>query len=192
MAAIDAGEDGMNQEQTNGRLAPQAEAVSALVDDALDDAAAMACRQALKRSPELVERWQIYCAVGDALRSPEVGAWHRPGFAARVHERLELEPTVLAPARHRMRPTPRWLGGAAVAAAVAGLAFAALPLLRTASPPAAPVALTAQPASNVALASRSVPGVGRVDSYLRAHLELAGGMPPADVLPAGRAAGGRP
>lgn len=178
--------------KTQGRAPPQAEAVSALIDDALDDSAAAACQQALKATPELAGRWQLYCAVGDALRSPEVGAWHRASFVARFHARLELEPTVLAPARRRVPPVPRWLGGAAVAAAVAGLAFAALPLLRSAAPPSAPVALVTPPATGATLAARSVPGVGRVDSYVRAHLELAGGMPPAEVLSATRAAGGRP
>lgn len=182
----------MKDKETAGRVPPLAEAVSALIDDALDDSVSAACRQAIKDSPDLAGRWQIYCAVGDALRSPEVGAWHRPAFAARLHARLELEPPVLAPARRRTPPVPRWLGGAAVAAAVAGLAFAALPLLRTATPPAAPITLKDQPAASVALTVRAAPGVGRVDSYVRAHLELAGGMPPSEALTAGRAAGGRP
>jgi sigma-E factor negative regulatory protein RseA len=183
----------MKQTSFSGRPPPQAEAVSALLDGALDEAEAAGCLQSLSSAPELEQRWRAYCAVGDALRSPEVGAWHRADFCTRLHERLAAEPTVLAPPQRRPQALPRWLGGAAVAAAVAGLAFAALPLLRSAAPPAAPgVASGAAVSAPVAVAARSVAGVRRVDSYLRAHLELAGGLPPGDGLLAERAAGNRP
>ena len=60
------------------------------VIDALDDSAAMACRQALKSSPELVERWQIYCAVGDAHADEGAAGAARPTFSRSLRPSFDI------------------------------------------------------------------------------------------------------
>jgi sigma-E factor negative regulatory protein RseA len=68
--------------------------VSALMDDALEDASQSSVLNALSRDPQLRQVWSEYHLIGDALRrSPGLPS----DVTARVMARLADEPTVLAP-----------------------------------------------------------------------------------------------
>lgn len=110
------------------------EAVSALIDGEHPPAGRRQLIERCAREPGWSERWSLYLLAGDALRSAEVAACHRPGFAARFGERFASEAIYLAPL-HDSAATRRhaWMGGA-LAAAVAVLAFVLVPLAQTAQP----------------------------------------------------------
>jgi len=91
--------------------------VSALLDDALDESAAAQTLAALSRDPELRRSWEMYCLVGDILRS---NCSVRDGFCSRVMRELAAEPTVIAPAALRKRKPMRL--ALPLAASVAGAA----------------------------------------------------------------------
>src|SRR5512144_828218 len=89
------------------------EQISRLMDGDLDDAAAEAAFQELKR-PDGVEAWVCYHVIGDVLRRASTPT---PGFAARFAARLAAEPTVLAPAARQSNRLPfTWAVAATVAA----------------------------------------------------------------------------
>lgn len=112
------------------------EGISALMDNELDDAQRDAMLNSLQDVQERTA-WDLYHQIGDCLRSDEMAVQLSPGFAARLAERLEAEPAILAPAALKpaapaaasgARRTPRyWLG--AGMAAVAALAFVLSPQL---------------------------------------------------------------
>ena len=99
--------------------------ISQLMDGELDDREAAGAIAACGRGGEAQEAWLTYHLIGDAMRETCILS---AGFAARLTERLDAEPTVLAP--RRARPESRtWfaLSAAASFAAVAlvgWLAFA--------------------------------------------------------------------
>ena len=104
------------------------ERISQLMDGELDDGPAAGTIQACAQGAEALDAWRTYHLIGDAMRDSRVLS---PGFSARLAQRLESEPTVLAP--QRARPESRtWfaLSAAASFAAVAlvgWLAFAPQP-----------------------------------------------------------------
>jgi negative regulator of sigma E activity len=115
--------------------------------------------------------------VGDALRSPEVAAWHSDDFVGRVSAALEKEPTVLAPAaRPPGASLRRWiLPGAGVAAAAAVLLAVGLPARQSAVPQSvATESKTAQPPM-VAVVQQpmQIDRSPLLERYLAAHRELA-------------------
>lgn len=77
------------------------ESVSNLMDGELnvDDAAREIAR--LKTGAVFRENWDTYHLIGDVMRGSAAG---RQGFAARLGERLAMEPTVLAPQASRLAP----------------------------------------------------------------------------------------
>jgi len=80
--------------------------VSALMDGALDESATESMLNAFRSQPELRGVWDAYHLIGDSLRrSPAVS----PAFTGRILERLEAEPTVLAPKSRRRSPAKRFL-----------------------------------------------------------------------------------
>src|SRR5512140_905504 len=89
--------------------------ISVLMDGELFDDEAEAVFDNLKRKPEGHAEWQIYHLIGDALRQPD----HvHADISAALRERLQAEPTVLAPharASHRAR----WFAVSAVASVMA-------------------------------------------------------------------------
>jgi len=89
------------------------ERISRLMDSDLDDAAAEAAFQDLKR-PDGVDTWVCYHVIGDALRRTTDPT---PGFGARFAARLAAEPTVLAPTLRNANRLPfAWAVAATVAA----------------------------------------------------------------------------
>lgn len=110
--------------------------LSALFDGELGAERARLALRTLGSSPRWRERYDTYCAIGDALRgthAPAGGA----DLTARVMAALEQEPTVLAPMRGpRDRRASLWLAAAAVGAITWGL-WSQLPEPHTAVPLAA-------------------------------------------------------
>jgi sigma-E factor negative regulatory protein RseA len=176
------------------------EAISALMDGELDRAEdagrRRACLDRLCRDEGARGQWALWHATADALRSSEVAAMHSSSFSARMAQALEAEPMIVAPnALHQRRLLSRVvLPGAAAAAAVAMLAFVAVPMLQGttgrgaveiarvegASRPAGPAG------QGVASVARTLPASvferpTRVESeqfeiYLSAHSQMSGGL----------------
>ncbi|MXR36796.1 sigma-E factor negative regulatory protein [Craterilacuibacter sinensis] len=91
------------------------ENISALMDDALDDAAAHAAITDLQADKTLKDSWDTYQLIGDAMRG---GGGLALDVRREVSERLRDEPTVLAPARRWPLPA-RKLRHYALAASLA-------------------------------------------------------------------------
>ncbi len=95
--------------------------LSALLDGDLDEQAAERVFDGLRRDAGLRRDWDAFCLVGDALRLRHSGA--APDFVARVMERLDVEPVLLAPPAEKTgRPHSRWQALMPLAASVMGVA----------------------------------------------------------------------
>ena len=152
-----------------GAVAP--EEVSLLVDGELDeDRVERVCRGL--RASAAVETWVCYHVIGDALRGQ---CQPIRGFAARFSDKLEAEPTVLAP-RARPAPAAVALAIAATAAAVSVVGWVAL---KTMPGVGTEVVTTAQQASMVRPADRRPV----VNEYLLAHQEYSPATAIAGVRP---------
>jgi sigma-E factor negative regulatory protein RseA len=141
--------------------------ISQLMDGELDDRSAADTIKACAQGGEALEAWRSFHLISDAMRDSRVLS---AGFSARVMQRLEAEPTVLAPQRARSE-SRTWfaLSAAASFAAVAlvgWLAFAPQPGV---APQVAQVPQAA-PAAVAPLAS-PVPAMApsAANEYLLAH-----------------------
>lgn len=89
--------------------------------------------------------WDTYHQIGDVLRSDELSIVPSDKFYARLSKAIDEEPTILAP-QYQSRPRAvRWgMPSLAVAAAVAAVAWVALPYFSSApqAPQATPVLAT--------------------------------------------------
>lgn len=135
------------------------EQISALVDGELDPSDAGRCLSRVSTDDLMRDTWEAYHLIGDALRG-DLG----PGYAAKVVLRIADEPTVLAPRRHRPlapRLVRAALPVAASAAAVAFVAWMALPQLWQDAP-----AVALAPAAVVPAVAPAAVGIG---DYLLAH-----------------------
>jgi negative regulator of sigma E activity len=170
----------MKAKRTEGRNAAQPDEfelqLSSLLDGEVDESTCGALLDRLRRDAAAGRDWELMNCVGDAMRSVDVAAWHRPGFVAKVAATLENEPTVLAPAALPRSGMRRWaLPGAGVAAAAAVLLAVGLQREQSGG--------SADFASNVpsAVQVSSLPPAGPVqvdrspvlERYLAAHRELA-------------------
>jgi sigma-E factor negative regulatory protein RseA len=101
------------------------ERISSLLDGELDEQERQQTLTVLEKNPELRGRWERYHLASDAIRH-NLPAGIDTGFAARVMQALEGEPTVLAPPPVKAVTTPspftKRLAGVAVAASVAAVA----------------------------------------------------------------------
>lgn len=112
------------------------EEISALADGELGASQLDAVLLALRR-PEQNETWEIYHRIGDVLRSDDLGIALSPEFSVRMTARLAAEPAIFVPSQtSRPAPARRWSlqrfaipGMAAIAGALASLAFVAAPQL---------------------------------------------------------------
>jgi sigma-E factor negative regulatory protein RseA len=127
------------------------EQISAFADGELADQQVDVVLAALRR-PDGRADWEVYHQIGDVLRSDDMDVKLSSGFAARMAARLEMEPTIIAPAiadnspsvvmpdrvaaaasARAKRPIKRWaMPGMVAAAAVATAAFIATPQLMVA------------------------------------------------------------
>jgi sigma-E factor negative regulatory protein RseA len=143
------------------------ERISQLMDGELEADEARHAIDALARDDEAQATWRRYHLIGDAMRdTPLLSA----GFAARLGEKLALEPTIMAP--NRLRPEPRrWLPmPAAVAASLAALALVGWLAFAPQAPVQPQVAQVAVPAQAPTPAKpKNVPLPLATPDYLLAH-----------------------
>ena len=102
--------------------------ISQLMDGELDERSAADAIEACGRGAEALEAWRTYHLISDAMRDSRMLS---AGFSMRVAQRLEAEPTVLAPQRKRAE-SRTWFAASAAAsfaavALVGWLAFAPQP-----------------------------------------------------------------
>ena len=91
--------------------------ISALMDGELDDRQAREQLVRLKQDEGLMGCWDTFHVIGDALRGEPVLS---QGFNRKLTDRLNVEPTVLAPQRRAVkRITAYALSAAASVSAVA-------------------------------------------------------------------------
>jgi len=148
------------------------ESLSALIDDELVPEAEFGVLIARVADDAALRRaWDTYHLIGDALRD-HLG----PEVAGAVGRRLREEPTVLAPrASRRGAGRLAWyaMSAAASVAAVALVAWTALPLIRPQLPVAAGTAANAPivpvAASAPASEPKPRPATAEVENYLLAH-----------------------
>ncbi len=134
--------------------------ISVLMDGELFDDEAEAVFDKLKRNPDGHAEWQIYHLIGDALRQPD----HvHADISAALRERLQAEPTVLAPharASHRAR----WF---AISAAASVMALAVVAWMSAKVTPETAPQVAMQQSGNVRPASLSAKR--SMNDYLMAH-----------------------
>lgn len=97
--------------------------VSALVDGEIEGAAADRVLDRLRADADARADWEMFHLIGDTLRG-ELS--HNVGRADRIMQRIEAEPTVLAPMRRNSQPRKFWLAAAASVMAVSALGWLAL------------------------------------------------------------------
>lgn len=172
--------------------ATSAELISALVDGEPRGDDFNLALSAFRDDHELLERWDVYHLIGDALRSPTVGLQAAgAGFHQRFAQRLELEPdyALKSPelSRSLLRPPEnvgasrtsaandhsfRWklLAGFASLTAVSAISWG---LLSAANPEPAPLA-AALPAEQILIATPQGPLVrdARLHEWMEAHRQL--------------------
>src|SRR5258706_1527821 len=144
--------------------------ISALMDGELDDRQAREQLVRLKQDEGLMGCWDTFHVIGDALRGEPVLS---QGFNRKLTDRLNVEPTVLAPQRRAVkRITAYALSAAASVSAVAlvgWIAFVNNPFAPQAELAKAPAAITNPPAVGPSTQLASVPNDGRMNEYLIAH-----------------------
>lgn len=153
------------------------EKISALMDDESSPTEAHQTLNRLKQDPASCDAWNHFHLVGDVMRGDSV---LREDFLARLRQRMDSEPTVLA-------PRPRWRATAdfawAAAAAIAGVAVV-LTLATTVNPlrPQGELAAAGQPAnaqvaqapdSDARLQLAVSENSTQVNEYLMAHQEFS-------------------
>ncbi|MGQ0579890.1 MAG: sigma-E factor negative regulatory protein [Betaproteobacteria bacterium] len=145
------------------------ERLSAFMDGELDAHEAAGQLRRLKEDPQLLDAWETYHLIGDAMRGE---AGYAPGLAVKISSRLAAEPTVLAPGPRMQLRNVRRLAFSA-AASIAGVALVAWlalfdnpfvaqqNLAVKQGPPAVQTQLAATPAN------------GAVNDYLLAHQQFS-------------------
>ena len=141
--------------------------ISVLMDGEMFEDEAELFFDKLKRHPQARQDWAAYHLIGDALRQPEY--IHRD-ISASFHERLQAEPTVLAP-RSRSPQRIKHYALSAVASVMA-LALVAWLSMQVGSEPVPQIASIQQHNNAVRPASF------QSNDYLMAHQEFS---PSADV-----------
>lgn len=120
--------------------------ISAMVDEELERREIDLALRRLTRDDAARDRWERYHLISDVLQGHGPVSLH-PGFAGRIRQALETEPTPSAAAK----PLPAWykpVSGFALAASVAMLALYGLKPNQTADlAPGAPLAATSSAAA---------------------------------------------
>jgi sigma-E factor negative regulatory protein RseA len=150
------------------------EKVSQLMDGELDEHGAHLEIGRLELDADLVEAWGTYHLIRDVLRDDTCTC---SDFARRLSQRLEQEPTVVAPHTRLSSRLTRYslpLAAAVAGVAVVGwLAFSSQSRVHTAAPIArnAPAAATKEaPRPPLAIPA---PANGQMNDYLLAHQEFS-------------------
>ncbi len=152
------------------------ERISTLMDGELFEDESEALLSRIKLHPEAKHEWQTYHLIGDVLRQPDHIS---RDISAALRERLQIEPTILAP-QSRVSKKIRYFAMSAAASLMA-LALVVWMSVQVGSEPAAQMAMQQQ-SSAVQTASYSVSPSYAVnkgmDDYLMAHQEVS---PSTDV-----------
>jgi len=128
--------------------------ISVLMDGELFEDEAESLLDHIKRGSDVHKDWEVYHLIGDVLRQPE---YIPCGLSAKVRDRLQDEPTVLAPRRHAVKQKMLTFALSATASlsAVGVVAWMALPISPELAPQMAmqqsalrPVSMQIQPNSN--------------------------------------------
>jgi len=138
------------------------ERISQLMDGELDDRAAAEPIAACGRGGEELETWRTYHLISDAMRDTRVLS---AGFSARVAERLQTEPTVIAP--QRARPESRTWFALSAAASFAAIALVGWVTFAPQQAGVAPMALAPKPALEAPQAQPLA--ASTANDYLLAH-----------------------
>ncbi len=147
--------------------------ISALMDGELFDEEAETVVDRLKRDPDAQDEWLVYHLIGDVLRQPD----HvHVDISRAVRERLQDEPTVLAPRSNAMHRA-RWF---AISAAASVMALTVVAWLSAkVVPQAAPQPMAVlhdsgnmRPAS-LQTSPQSMQARSSVNDYLMAHQEYS-------------------
>lgn len=146
------------------------EQISALMDGELFEDEAEALLDKFKHNAAAHDQWEAYHLIGDALRQP---GHLRPNISAAMRERLQAEPTVLAPKRRSLRKMQVYALSAA--ASVMALATVAWMSTQAGVEPGVQMAAAQQPS---AIRPASLPNGGGLNGYVMAHHEIS---PSADV-----------
>jgi sigma-E factor negative regulatory protein RseA len=140
--------------------------ISVLMDGEMFEDEAHVLLDKLKRLPETDRDWAAYHLIGDTLRQPD----HiNRDFMAAFHERLQAEPTILAPRRRQQQRIKQYALSAA--ASVMALALVAWLSMQVGQEPAPQMASVQQ--QNMVR-----PVAFHASDYLMAHQEFS---PSADV-----------
>ena len=140
------------------------ERISALMDGELEDREAAGAIASVVADAEARDTWREYHLISDAMRDTRLLS---PGFAERVAQRLEGEPTVLAPRRLAAEPRPWYAVPAAAAAGIAGVGLVGW--LAFAPQPQGPVVAISQEAKIPEKPIAQVPLPNGTPDYLLAH-----------------------
>lgn len=141
--------------------------ISAFMDGELFEDEADHLLDQLKRDPKARKNWAAYHLIGDVLRQPE----HiHCDLSARVRERMQVEPTVLAPRGHAVKQRIRAFALSAVAslAAVGVVAWMSLQVGSEVVPQ-----MAMQQSSAILPASAQIQS--KSNDYLMAHQEFSPG-----------------
>lgn len=133
------------------------ERLSALMDDALEDASVASILDSVRNDKDALRTWDVYHLIGDSLRG-EAGP--HDDIAARVITSLESQPAVLAPIPGRAQSSIRMRWVLPLAASIMGVGAVAW-VAQTLNGPTTPttVAQTAQPVTVAASVTPVVTGV---------------------------------
>ncbi|OGA23395.1 MAG: hypothetical protein A3I02_10785 [Betaproteobacteria bacterium RIFCSPLOWO2_02_FULL_67_26] len=144
--------------------------ISALMDGELEAHQAREQWPRLKQDQELLQHWDTFHLIGDALRGERALS---ASFSERLVARLDGEPTVLAPRRAAARRVAAYaLSAAASLSAVAlvgWVAFVNNPLAPQAELAKAPIAPPSATIPSTQAQIASVPNEGKMNDFLLAH-----------------------
>ena len=145
--------------------------ISALMDGELFDDEAEELFDRLKANPEAQEEWRMYHLISDALYQP---GRLRADISKTMRDRLQAEPTVLAP-RRTATHSARWfaLSAAASVLAISLVAWLSMEIGSDSMPQMA----TAQQLATLQTASlhlnTNLPSNNGLNNYLMAHQEFS-------------------
>jgi len=159
----------------NGEATSMGANISRLMDGEVDDVEFERCVKEL-RSGEAMEAWMCYHVIGDSLRGAHgISAQGVSAqFSARFRTALAAEPTVLAPARERIRSSQPATFAWAVAATIAAVTVVGWTAFSMVDVPPTAVAKAREAASVRAAQVR--PQVDVASEYLLAHQEFSPSM----------------
>ncbi len=90
--------------------------ISTLMDGELFEDETDVLFDQIKQNPDAYSDWAVYHLIGDVLRQPE---YIHQDICAKVSERLQNEPTVLAPRSHALKQKARTFALSAAASVLA-------------------------------------------------------------------------